>query len=84
MSCAFWAAGPLSGDGRGFARRRWRRHPVLSALQLTLAVGLAVLGLVDLAGGHSRWRGGLSVVLWMPAFVVLVLLVRRDEPPVDL
>jgi hypothetical protein len=67
--------------GRDFARRSWRRHPVLSALDVAVALGLAILGLLDLVDGHSQLRGG---IVFVALFVLLVVLVRRNEPSSDL
>ena len=71
----------MSGESREFMRRSWRRHPVLSALYVAVAVASSVIGVIDLVDGHSRWRGGLYLVLWLAWLVLLVFLVRRDEPP---
>ena len=71
----------MSREGREFARRSWQRHPVLSGIYVVVAVGFGVLGVIDLVDGHSRLRGGLYLVLWIAWFILLVVLVRRDEPP---
>jgi hypothetical protein len=71
----------VSSEGREFARRSWRRHPVLSALYVAVGLGLAVVGIMNLVLGHSDWRGWLYPALWFAWFVFLIVLIRRDEPP---
>jgi hypothetical protein len=76
-------AGSVSSEGREFARRSRRRHPVLSALYAAVGVGLAVVGILNLALGHVDWRRWLYPALWIAWFVLLVVLIRRDEPPTE-
>jgi high-affinity Fe2+/Pb2+ permease len=73
----------MSREGRDLARRSWQRHPVLSALYVAVALGLAIVGLLNVVNGHSQFRGGVYVVLFVAWFVLVVVLVRRDEPPSD-
>lgn len=61
-----------------FVRRSWRRHPVLSAVQLAFVLGIGVVGIARLTS-HDRWLAGLWLAFLAGAFVCWVLLIRRDE-----
>jgi hypothetical protein len=72
--------GTRSFDYRGM----WRRHPVVSALYVVVAVGLTVLGVLNLVDGHSRVRSALYLVFWIAWIALLTALVRRGDPPSEL
>lgn len=67
---------------REFARRNWARHPVLASLQLVCALGVAVIGLISIIGyGAHRptWLNLPFIGFIVGSFVLMVLLVRRDD-----
>ena len=66
-----------SFDHRGM----WRRHPVVSASYVVVAVGLTLLSVLNLVDGHSRVRGVLSLVFWVAWLALLIIVVRRADPP---
>jgi len=45
-----------------------------------VALGLAILGLLNVVDGHSQLRGGTYLILFVALFVLLVLLARRSPP----
>jgi hypothetical protein len=51
---------------------------------MACSLSLAVLGLGDLVYGvpHHVWAG-VYLMLWPAWFVLWVMLIRRDEPPLE-
>ena len=62
-----------------FWRRSRRRHPALSAAQLTSGLGLRGTSVVRIVNGHSQWPSALVLAFLAGGFGCWVMLVRRDE-----
>jgi hypothetical protein len=63
-------------------REMWRRHPAFCALYAAVAIGLTTLSGMNLEdSGGSHLQRGLYLAAWIAWIALLVIGVRRIEPP---